>query len=110
MALEFLASNRSPTPLASLPPSRRVCERVHACGGGIYLLSSPDSAEHPGQVWAVGWAESDYWAQRAFTVFYGDLDVPPRQWESLPSLAFLGKLDDLSLASPTSTHRTIDGE
>jgi hypothetical protein len=50
---------------------------------------------------AVGWAQSDYWAQRAWESppFRGELAPPPPQWDRTPSLEFLGRPKDLSFGS-----------
>jgi hypothetical protein len=45
----------------------------------------------------VGWAESDYWTQRAWLVpFPGSLVVPESQWGPPPSLGFLGRPEVLA--------------
>ena len=76
-----------------------VRNRIFACGEGIYLLTNPKFGEFD-PVRAVGWAESDYWAERVWeTPFSGQLDAPPAQWSPPPSLRFLGRPKVLSFAS-----------
>jgi hypothetical protein len=74
----------------AVPPSERLGKSVFGCGDGVYLItrwSDPDQ-----RVRAVGWAESDYWAQRAWvTPFPGGLEAPAPQWGPPPSLGFLGR-------------------
>lgn len=60
-------------------------------------MSNPNYGQgHP--VRAVGWAESDYWAVRAWSLppFRGDLSIPPAQWKPPPSLTFLGRPESLN--------------
>jgi hypothetical protein len=84
---------------AEFPPSRMVRNRIFACGEGIYLLTNPKFGQGD-PVRAVGWAESDYWAERVWeTPFSGQLDAPTAQWGGPPSLRFLGRPEILSFAS-----------
>jgi hypothetical protein len=74
-----------------------LAEDIYACGDGIFLMSNPNYGQgHP--VRAVGWAESDYWAVRAWSLppFRGDLAIPPAQWKPSPSLTFLGRPENLN--------------
>lgn len=86
------------TPRRFFPPSSSLSDRLFTCGSGFYLSTNPDHGEGD-PVYAVGWAESDYWARRAWEVpFEGELTAPPAQWGPPPSLAFLGRPDSLSFA------------
>jgi hypothetical protein len=79
---------------AQFPPSERLGDRVFGCGDGVYLITRKRDPE--GAVRGVGWAESDYWAQRAWMVpFPGSLEAPAPQWEP-PSLGFLGRPEVLA--------------
>jgi hypothetical protein len=72
---------------------------IFTCGGGIYLLTNPNFGEGD-PVRAVGWAESDYSAKRAWeTPFSGGLEAPRAQWDGPPSLRFLGRPEILSFGS-----------
>jgi hypothetical protein len=83
------------TPRAQFPPSRRLGDRVFGCGHGVYLITRRDDPEDA--VRGVGWAESDYWAQRAWIVqFPGGLEAPAPQWGPPPSLGFLGRPEVLA--------------
>lgn len=76
-----------------------VSSRIFDCGEGIYLLTNPNFGEGD-PVRAAGWAESDYWAKRAWeTPFSGRLDVPGAQRDGPPSLRFLGRPEILSFAT-----------
>lgn len=85
------------TPRAAFPPSEEISNRIFSCGKGIYLLTNPRRGEGD-PVRGVGWAESDYWARRAWDnpPFTGDLQAPPPQWQPPPSLEFLGRPQRLS--------------
>jgi hypothetical protein len=99
MTLQQLVGKHLWSLRAEFPPSRMIRSRIFACGEGIYLLTNPNfGAGDP--VRAVGWAASDYWAERVWeTPFRGQLAPPEAQWASLPSLRFLGRPEDLSFAS-----------
>jgi hypothetical protein len=98
MNLQSLIGKARWSPRAEFPPSHMIRNRVFACGEGIYLLTNPKFGEGD-PVRAVGWAESDYWAQRVWeTPFSGPLEAPPAQWRSLPSLRCLGRPEVLSFA------------
>jgi|ERR1044071_2286964 hypothetical protein len=76
-------------PLASFPASVAISATVHALGQGMYIRTrrpTPDLAV------SVGWAESDYWAQRVWTSppFSGDVRLVPPPVYPLPSPAILG--------------------
>jgi hypothetical protein len=61
-------------------------------------------------VYAVGWAQSDYWARRAWEVpFGGELTSPSPQWSSSPSLQFLGRPARLSFGSVCGFERAQRG-
>jgi hypothetical protein len=62
------------------------------------MINSRRQGDDP--VWAVGWAESDYWARRVWEKppFPGDLRPPPPQWRPPPSLAFLGRPESLAFS------------
>jgi hypothetical protein len=82
------------TPRAQFPPSERLGDRVFRCGDGVYLITRKRDPE--GAVRGVGWAESDYWAQRAWLVpFPGGLEAPTPRWRP-PSLGFLGRPEVLT--------------
>jgi hypothetical protein len=80
------------SPRAAFPPSRLLDGPVFACSDGVYLVTDP---RHYGDdpVWAIGWAESDYWARRVWSepAFSGDLNPPSRQCPP-PVLDFLKDL------------------
>jgi hypothetical protein len=98
MRLKDLIKKALWSPRAEFPPSRMVRSRIFACGEGIYLLTNPRFGEGD-PVRAVGWAESDYWAERVWeTPFSGELDAPEAQWDGPPSLRFLGRPEVLSFA------------
>jgi hypothetical protein len=83
------------TPRAQFPPSERLGDCVFGCGDGVYLITAWGDAEDA--VRGVGWAESDYWAQRAWLVpFPGGLEAPASQWGAPPSLGFLGRPEVLA--------------
>jgi hypothetical protein len=57
----------------------------------------------PDEVRFVGWAENDYWAQRAWqTPFAGPLSVRPPRETPIPSLAFAGRPEPLTFGSITA--------
>jgi hypothetical protein len=86
-------------PRTEFPASRMIRKRIFACGEGIYLLTNPNFGEGD-PVRAVGWAESDYWAERVWeTPFSGQLDALTAQRGGPPSLRFLGRPEVLSFAS-----------
>jgi hypothetical protein len=86
------------SPRADFPPSRMVGNRIFACGEGFYLLTNPNFGGGD-PVRAVGWAESDYWAQRVWeTPFSGQMDPPGVRRGGPPSLRFLGRPEVLSFA------------
>jgi hypothetical protein len=58
---------------AQFPPSERLGDRVFGCGDGVYLITRKRDPE--GAARGVGWAESDYWTQRAWLL---SLDTSPR--------------------------------
>jgi hypothetical protein len=88
------------SPRAVFPASYLLSNRVYSCGEGLYLLTNPKFGEGD-PVRAVGWAESDYWAKRAWGIppFDGELSSPPPQWERPPSLEFLSRPKVLSFGS-----------
>ena len=99
MNLQGVISKARWSPRAEFPPSRMVRRRIFACDDGIYLVTNPNFGECD-PVRAVGWAESDYWAERVWeTPFTGQLDAPAPQRGSPPSLRFLGRPEVLSFAS-----------
>ena len=87
------------SPRSTFPPSEALVGRLFTCGGGFYLMTNPDFGDGD-PVYAVGWAESDHWARRAWErpPYAGDLTPPAAQWKP-PSLLFLGLPEDLSYAS-----------
>ena len=99
------------TPLSAFPPTRPLGDRVFALGNGLFVLVNP---VHGGgdRAYGVGWAESDYWATRAFDgpQFRGKLDdPPPPQWKPPPSLAFLGRPTVLSFKTISDHERGLTG-
>ncbi len=64
------------------------------------------------QAYGLGWAESDYWALRAFDgpQFKGDLKhAPPPEWKPPPSLTFLGRPSNLSFKTISDHERERTG-
>jgi hypothetical protein len=90
--LENLVSATLWTPRAAFPPSAEVGSRTFSLGRGFYLMTNPTWGEGE-PVYGVGWAESDYWARRAWEnpPFAGGLTPPAPQWPGPPSLGFLGR-------------------
>lgn len=86
------------TPRSQFPPSSDIGGRVFACGDDLYLMTNPKRGEGD-PVRAAGWARSEYWALRVWSVppFSGELTDPPKENSSSPpSLAFLGRPENLS--------------
>jgi hypothetical protein len=85
------------SPRVAFPPSTQVGKRLFACGDGFYLRVNPNKG-HGDPVYAVGWAESNYWARRCWEVppFAGSLIPDSPQWAPVPSLKFLGRPTDLA--------------
>lgn len=86
------------TPRSEFPPSDDIGGRIFSCGDGFYLLTNPKRGDGD-PVYAAGWARSDYWALRSWSVppFSGNLAEPPKDsYGNPPSLAFLGRPEDLS--------------
>jgi len=85
---------------AVFPPSTALTERLFAVGHGLYLITNPRRGDGD-PVLSVGWAESDYWARRAWEnpPFRGDLTVPPPQWRPAPSLVFLARPASLAFGT-----------
>lgn len=96
----FVSLNRW-TPRAMFPPSEHLIDYVFSCGDGYFLRTNPDFGGGD-PVYSVGWAESTYWAHRAWAgapfVRELDLEPPPAQWPP-PSLRPFGRPTDLSFAS-----------
>lgn len=99
MNLEKAISTPRWSPRFAFPPSEPLGGRLFTCGDGFYLMTNPDFGDAD-PVYAVGWAESEHWARRAWELppYAGDLTPPAPQWEP-PSLAFLGLPEDLSYKS-----------
>lgn len=109
MNLQELISIKCWSPRSFFPSSSPVNDRLFACGRGFYLLTNPKHGEGD-PVYAVGWAESDYSARRAWeTPFLGGLTWPPAQWGPPPSLVFLGRPDSLSYESVYNFERAQAG-
>jgi hypothetical protein len=109
MNLQSLTGRARWSPRAEFPPSRMIGSRIFACGQGIYLLTNPHFGERD-PVYAVSWAESDYWAKRAWEKpFSGRLDAPLAQWSGPPSLRFLGRPKILQFASVLDFERAQPG-
>jgi len=71
-------------PLTSFGETERLSPRVHALGDGVYVFTRNDDLAY-----GVGWAESEYWAQRVGKVgFTGEL-TPPAPTHELPPAAAL---------------------
>jgi hypothetical protein len=84
------------SPRTAFPRSNLLNDELFTCGDGLYLMiNSRHDGDDP--VWAVGWAESDYWARRVWDKppFAGDLKPLPPQWRPPPSLVFLGRPESL---------------
>lgn len=98
------------TPRGDFGSSDTLGGRVFSFNNGVYLRSNPNHGEGD-PVFAVCWAESDYWAQRAWTYphFAGDLTPPPPQYDGPPSLASVGKPNDLSFGSVLGFERAQPG-
>lgn len=93
------------------PASVHLGDRVFACGEGVYLMINPNRGRGD-PVRAVGWAESDYWASRAFSVppFRGDLVAAASpQWRPPPSLAFTCRPEPLAFEAVCSFERSREG-
>lgn len=95
------------SPRREFGSSVELSERVYALGDGFYLRTNPRRGPD-GPVLSVGWAESDYWARRAWDIppFRGDLSVPPSQWGPVPSLAFLDRPEHLTFQSVCDFERS----
>lgn len=95
--LQSLVKTRLWTAKSGFPPSHPLGDRVSGLGNGLYVLVNPVRGAGD-QAYAVGWAQSDYWARRAFdgAQFRDDLTPPPPHWRLSPSLAFLGRPSNLS--------------
>ena len=81
------------SPRSAFPPSTLLGgDHLFTCGSGVYLVTNSNFGQGD-PVLAVGWAESDYWAHRAWDrpPFRGDLHPLPPEWGPPPSLAFLGR-------------------
>lgn len=106
MNLKDLLTSPLWTPRAGFPASQEVGKRVFSCGEGFYLMTNPVMGDGD-PVRAAGWAESDYWARRAWEnpPFAGDLQAPPPQWEELPSLEFLGRPQRLAFQAVCAFER-----
>ena len=105
--LRDLIARRRWTVRSAFPPSRPIGGRLFTLGNGMFLMTNPLRGDDD-PVWGVGWAESDYWAERAWSYpnFAGDLTSPPPEWRPLPSLAFMGRPTDLSLGSVVAFERS----
>ena len=106
-------------PLTSFGQTQRVSPRVHAFGDGLFVFTREDECAY-----GVGWAESEYWAQRISQVpFAGEL-TPPVPTHELPSPDALGLVTPLaygailahereqphfSMLSYTAEYRMTDG-
>jgi hypothetical protein len=105
--LERIARLPRLTPLRDFPPSTSIAKDIHRVGDGIYLVTS---FRDSGAVRAVGWAESDYWACRAWELpFLGDVVFAPSATSRPPSLTFAGRPDDLSFESIVEHERARRG-
>jgi hypothetical protein len=60
---------------------------------------------------AVGWAQSDYWARRAWEVppFSENLNPAPPQWDRIPSLQVVGRPAVLSFGNVHNFERAQPG-
>jgi RHS repeat-associated protein len=97
------------TPRAAFPPSSRLDEELFTLGGGLYLMTNPNFGEGD-PVRAVGWAESDYWARRCWTIpFKDELAPPPPQWGPPPSLQFTGRPASLAFGAVRAWERAQPG-
>jgi hypothetical protein len=92
---DFIALRERPrrARLDSFPATVTVTKTVHSLGGGAYVMTK---RTRPNEAWGVGWAESDYWARRAWeTPFSGDPTADPQPEYATPSAADLGLDGDL---------------
>jgi hypothetical protein len=100
------------SPRTAFPPSNVLSGELFSCGSGLYLMINPRRGDDE-PVWAVGWAESDYWARRVWErpPFAGDLKQPPQaQWRPPPSLVFLGRPESLAFATVLEFERARAGK
>jgi hypothetical protein len=98
---------------AEFPASEALGDRVFACGDGVYLRVNPRRGDGD-PVYAVCWAESDYWARRAFSLppFGGDVEpsaVPPSQWGPPPSLVRTGRPRSLTFRDLGDYEHSLPG-
>jgi hypothetical protein len=95
------------TPRAAFPPAHEISDRLFSLGEGFYLMTNPNMGEGD-PVRGVGWAESDYWARRAWDnpPFRGHLVDPPAQRSGPPSLEFLGLPERLSFRAVCEFERS----
>src|SRR5689334_1427176 len=93
------------------PPTRPLDDCVFALGEGLFVLINPVHGDGD-HAYGLGWAESDYWALRAFDgpQFKGDLNhPPPPEWKPPPSLTFLGRPASLSFKTIRDHERERTG-
>jgi hypothetical protein len=98
---------------AAFPASEPLGGRVFACGDGVYLRVNPRRGEGD-PVYAVCWADSDYWARRAFSgpPFTGDVGpsaAPPSQWGPPPALVDTGRPRSLTFRDLGAYERSLPG-
>lgn len=88
------------TPREAFGSSRPLDAKLFRRGLGIYLRSNPRFGDGD-PVFAVCWAESDYWAQRSWSWprFEGDDSPTAAESPAEPDLTGLGKPTDLSYGS-----------
>ena len=86
---------------------------MFACGDGVYLRVNSQRGDGD-PVYAVCWAESDYWASRAFSTppFAGDVGpsaAPASEWGPPPSLISIGRPSSLTLGELGAYERSHKG-
>jgi len=110
MDLLALISKVRWSPRSVFPPSRPLGGRIFTCGEGWYLMTNPKFGDGD-PVRAVGWAQSDYWARRAWEVppFSEDLVPAPPQWDHVPSLQVVGRPTALSFGNVRNFERAQPG-
>jgi hypothetical protein len=107
--LKALLKMKRWTPRSGFPPSHAMSDVVYALGSGLFLVTNPIVGEGD-LVVEVAWAESNYWAGRAFDNPYrGDLTPTTPQWRPPPSLTFLGRPSHLPFAIVRDFERSRTG-
>jgi hypothetical protein len=96
MELSELSGLEKWTARAAFPWSEELGDRLFKLGEHLYAATNPRHGSGD-PIYCVGWAESDYWALRIWTVpFRGDIDAPSRFEAELPRLHTIGGPLDLA--------------